>query len=129
MHHDVRDAGGGDEIEHAVVQGAARDVVHHDLAEAADDFLRHAGAEGVNGNGHGGVIFPHQLDRPRQAPQFLFLVHERRAGAGGIRPHVDDAGALLDDLSDAPDDLRLAQVLAPVVKGIGGDVEDAHHDG
>lgn len=129
VHHDVGDAALGEEVEHGVVHGAARDVIHDDLTEAADDFPRDAGAEGVDGDGHGGVVFPHQLNRPGEASQLLLLVHEGGAGAGGVGSHVDDAGALLDDLADAADDSGLAEVLAPVVERVGGDVQDAHYEG
>ena len=63
------------------------------------------------------------------AVELFFHGNLGRPGTRGFAAHVDNEGALVDHLACSRKRLLGIGVAAPIGKGVGGYIQDAHHEG
>ena len=122
-------------------------VRHLQLGSGHNHFIAHAQAGHIvddvrtGGNGGAGGLRVHgvnadgrahlrdRLDNGQDAALLLLHADAHRTGAGGLTANIDNGGALGNHAGGVGDSVGRGVVLAAVAEGVGGDVEDAHHEG
>ena len=127
MHEDVR---------HLQFSGGFDHFIAHVQTGHIVDDVRTGGDGGAGGlrvhgvNADGGAHLRDCLDDGQDAA--LLLLHadaHGTGGAGGLTANVDNGGALGNHAGGAGDGVGGGVVLAAIAEGVGGDVEDTHHEG
>ncbi len=127
MHDDHRHAAFGDDAGKLAVALQAPHVVD-DRGAGRERPSRDLGLHGVDGDRnaerHGG------RQDGRKAPHFLLDWHRYGAavGAGRFGADIQNVGTLRDHPARLVEGGRWIEKTAAVGKGVGGDVEHAHHD-
>ena len=126
MHEDVR---------HLQFSGGFNHFIAHVQTGHIVDNVRTGGNGGAGGlrvhgvNADGGAHLRDCLDDRQDAALLLLHADAHGTGAGGLTANVDNGGALGNHAGGAGDSVGGGVVLAAVAEGVGGDVEDAHHEG
>ena len=82
---------------------------------------------GVYADGDTGFGKP--LDHGQNTPKFLLNTDAHCTGPGGFAAHIDNVCALGDHVPRVGESVVRGVVFAAVAEGIGGDVQDSHHQG
>ena len=126
MHEDVR---------HLQFRGGFNHFIAHVQTGHIVDDVRTRGNGGAGGlrvhgvNADGGAHLRDCLDDGQDAALLLLHADAHGTGAGGLTANVDNGGALGNHAGGAGDGVGGGVVLAAVAEGVGGDIEDAHHEG
>jgi hypothetical protein len=127
VHQHHARTGVADDLEHRRV-GAARYVVHHGRAglERSARDLRVTGVD-ADREIRPGVAEP--LDHRDHPADLLLERHGVRSRSGRLAADIDQVGALIGEASGVGDRILGVDEQAAVAEGVGGHVDDPHHEG
>ena len=102
MHEDVWDAQRGDGGIHLFVERAAGDVVDHGRAVFLNGPPGDGRAEGVDGDGHIGIIAHEAAEDGLKPRPLVGLADVVGVGSGGVSADIDECATLVEDSLDTP---------------------------
>ena len=110
----------------------AADVVDN-FGSGFDGAACGGGVVGVDGEDGCGALFEEGFDDGEDAGLFFFWGERGGVGAGGFAAEVENVGAFIEHLEGLGEGsfggVGGRVIKAPVGKGVGRDVEDAHDEG
>ena len=128
-------AGVHEDVRHLQFGGGFNHFIAHVQTGHIVDDVRTRGDGGAGGlrvhgvHADGGAHLRDCLDDGQDAALLLLHADAHGTGAGGLATNVDNGGALCDHAGGAGDGVGGGVVLSAVAEGVGGDVENAHHEG
>ena len=126
MHQNIGYAQLGDGLYHLIAHAHARNVVN-DVRPGGYGGAGGRCVHGVYADGDTGFGKP--LDHGQDAPKFLINTDAHRTGPGGFAAYINNVCALRDHALRVGESVVRGVVFAAVAEGIGGDVQDSHHQG
>ena len=126
VHEDVRHLQFGGGFNHFIAHVQTGHIVD-DVRTRGDGGTGSLRVHGVHANG--GAHLRDCLNNGQDAALLLLHTDADCTGAGGFAANIDNGGALSDHAGGVGDSIGGGIVLSAVTEGVGGDVEDAHHEG